>query len=151
MVENPKELLVGLLQGNVHVYDDGSMEVPGVVSGAWYDAAIFSDHGWQVTVGPTIDADARVLDLGAHHKGYDEAIQVTVWVLEKRGVDYTPERLRFSLIHEVDRVLLKAVNDPDPTVDHVNVSGWVDRDEPENGILRSDLTVLVEYQRARST
>jgi len=45
---------------------------------------------------------------------------------------------------------LYAVNDPDSAVDHVNVSGWVDRDEPENGILRSDLTVLVEYQKARA-
>ena len=150
MVVNPKELLVGLLQGNIHVYeDDDSTEVSGVVSAAWYDAEIFKDHGWQVSVGPTLVTVAEVMDLGAHHKDYDEAVKVTVWVLDKRGVNYTPERLRFDLIHEIDRVLFKVVNDPDPTIDHVNVSGWVDRDEPENGILRSDLTVVVEYQKTR--
>ena len=147
---NPKELLVGLLQGNIKVYeDDGSTEVSGVVSAAWYDADVFRDHGWQATVGPTVDAAARVMDLGARHKDYDEVVQVTVWVLEKGGVNYTPERLRFDLVHEIDRILLKAVNDPAETVKHVNVSGWADRDEPENRILRSDLTVAVEYEKAR--
>jgi len=151
-VENPKELLVGLLQGNIHVYeDDGSTEVSGVVSAAWFRRDLFRDHAWQVSVGPTVDAAADVMDLGAHRKGYTEALQVTVWVLEKRGVNYTPERLRFDLIHEIDRVLFKVVNDPAETIDHVNVSGWVDRDEPENRVLRSDLTVTVEYQKARET
>ena len=150
-LDNPKELLVGLLQGNIHVYeDDGSTEVTGVVSAAWFDKDLFKDHGWQVTVGPTVGASASVTDLGAHHKKYDEALQVTVWVLEKRGVNYTPERLRFDLIHEVDRILFKVINDPSDTIDQVNVSGWVDRDDPENRVLRSDLTVDVEYQKARS-
>ncbi|MFQ6054310.1 MAG: hypothetical protein ACE5OO_08805 [Candidatus Bathyarchaeia archaeon] len=151
MVENPKKLLVELLQGNIHVYeDDGLTEVPGVVSAAWYDAAIFEDHGWQVTVGPTVDADTQVMDLGAHHKAYDETVQVTVWVLEKRGVNYTPERIRGDLIHAVDERLLAVVNSPGGGISHLNVSGWVDRDEPENGILRSDLTVVVEYEKERA-
>lgn len=146
---NPKELLVGLLQGNIKVYDDGGAEVSGIISAAWYDKDLFKDHGWQVSVGPTVNAGAMVIDLGAHHRDYDEAVQVTIWVLEKRGVNYTPERLRFDLVHEVDRVLFKVINDPAETIKHVNVSGWADRDEPENRILRSDLNVVVEYEKAR--
>jgi len=149
MVEDPKELIVGLLQGNIHVYDDDGVEVPGVVSAAWPDERIFKNYGWQVTVGPVVDARARVLDLGAMHRGYVEALQVSVWVLRKRDVNYTPERLRHDLIHEVDRILFKAVNDPAPGVRHVNVSGWLDRDEPERGILRSILIVEVEYLKER--
>ncbi len=151
VVEDPKELLVGLLQGNIHVYDDDGVEVPGIVSAAWYDKEIFKDYGWQVTVGPVVDARARVLDLGALHKEYSERLQVSVWVLRKRGVNYTPERLRHDLIHEIDRVLFKVVNDPTPEIRHVNLLGWLDRDEPERGILRSILVVGVEYQKARST
>ena len=151
MVEDPKELLVGLLQGNIKVYeDDGVTEVPGVVSAAWYDKEIFKDYGWQVTVGPVVDARARVLDLGALHREYGERLQVSVWVLRKRGVNYTPERLRHDLIHEVDRILFKTINDPAPGVRHVNVSGWIDRDEPERGILRSIIIVEVEYLKERS-
>jgi hypothetical protein len=149
MAEDPKELIVGLLQGNIHVYDDDNVEVSGVVSAAWYDSAIFKEHGWQVTVGPLVDAEARVLDLGALHKGYAEFLQVSVWVLRKRGVNYTPERLRHDLIHEIDRVLFKAINDPSKKTKHVNLTGWVERDEPETGILRSDLTVVVEYEKER--
>jgi len=150
MVEDSKEVLVGLLQGNIHVYDDNKVEVSGVVSAAWYDASIFKEHGWQVTVGPLVDVEARVMDLGALHKEYVEVLQVSVWVLRKRGVNYTPERLRHDLIHEIDRVLFKAINDPAPGIRHVNVSGWVDRDEPERGILRSVLIVEIEYLKERA-
>ena len=149
MVEDPKELLVGLLQGNIKVYDDDGVEVPGVVSAAWPDERIFRRAAWHVTVGPVIDARARVIDLGALHKAYGERLQVSVWVLRKRGVNYTPERLRHDLIHEIDRILFKAINDPSPGVRHINLSGWMDRDEPERGILRSVLIVDIEYQKAR--
>ncbi len=149
MVEDPKELIVGLLQGNIHVYDDDGVEVPGVVSAAWPDERIFKNYGWQVTVGPVVDVRASIIDVGALHREYVEHLQVSVWVQRKRDANYTPERLRHDLIHEVDRILFKAVNDPAPGVRHVNVSGWLDRDEPERGILRSILIVEVEYLKER--
>jgi hypothetical protein len=150
MVESLKQRLVAILKDSILVKeDDGSTPVPGVVSAAWYDKAIFATVGWQVTVGPVVDAVARVQDLGAFHKEYEEAVSVSVWVLEKRGVNYTPERLRGDLVDQVDVILLSGINSPGGAFDHVNVSGWVDRDEPENGILRSDLTVVGYYQKTR--
>lgn len=146
-----KELLVNLLSGNILVYeDDESTLVPGVVSGAWYDEGLFKDHAWQVSVGPVVDVDAAVIDFGAQHKWYVEALQVAVWVLQKRGVNYTPERLRQDLVQEIDEILLKNAVDPSASFQFVNVSGWSERDEAENDVLRSDLTVEVEYERERA-
>jgi len=149
---NPKKLIIDLLKdatNGVKVYDDTPTLVPGVVSAAWYDKDIFATVGWQITVGPSLGSSARVMDLGALHKDYDDVLSVSIWVLEKRGVNYTPERLRFDLIHEVDRALYRVINDPISGIDHVNLSGWLDRDEPENEILRSDLTVVVEYRKSK--
>jgi len=149
----PKKLIISLLsdpQTGVKVYDDDGSEVQGVISAAWYDERIFKDHGWQITVGPVIDAEAGILDIGAHHKGYTEFIQVSIWVLRKRGINYTPERLRRDLIQEVDRVLYAAVNDPGPGIDHINLSPWIERDEPERGILHSILTVEAHYLKQRA-
>jgi hypothetical protein len=148
----PKKVLVDLLRDDIKVYeDDGSTEVPGIASAAWYDKAAFKDHGWQVSVGPTIDADAKVMDLGAEHKDYDEDIQVTVWVLEKRDVSYTPERLRSDLVNEVDRILHDNVDLQIPCYDHVNASSWSDLDEGENKILRSDTRVNLEYIKTKDS
>ncbi len=151
---NAKQLLQSLLSDatyGVKVYeDDGETLVPGVVSTAWLGKGVFATNGWQITVGPCIWTSARVADLGALHKRYDEAIMITVWVLEKRAVNYAAERLRNDLVHEIDRCILHFVNDPGIGFDHVNVYGWVDHDEPENGLRRSDVDVTVEYQKTRT-
>ena len=147
-MSDPKQLLIQLLSG-VEVYDDEGYPVPGVVSAAWYDERIFKKYGWQITVGPLIDARARILDVGALHKGYVELLQVSVWVLRKRDANYTPERLRRDLIQEVDRILFENVIDPAEGFEYVNVSRWMDRDEPDRGILRSIIVVQVEYERER--
>ena len=147
-MSDPKQLLIQLLSG-VEVYDDEGYPVPGVVSAAWPDEQIFKKYGWQITVGPLIDARARILDVGALHKGYVELLQVSVWVLRKRDANYTPERLRRDLIQEVDRILFENVIDPAEGFEYVNVSRWMDRDEPERGILRSIIVVQVEYERER--
>ena len=71
-------------------------------------------------------------------------------MLQKRGVNYTPERLRQDLVQEIDEILLKNAVDPSASFQFVNVSGWSERDEAENDVLRSDLTVEVEYERERA-
>ncbi|MCD6479516.1 hypothetical protein J7L65_01870, partial [Candidatus Bathyarchaeota archaeon] len=149
---DPKKLLVDLLsdpEDGVKVYDDDGVEVPGVISAAWYDEHIFKEADWQITVGPVAGARAEVLDIGAWHKAIREHIQLSIWVLRKREANYTPERLRRDLIQEVDRILFKAINNPGGGVGSINLSGWIDRDEPERGILRSILTVQVEYEKER--
>lgn len=146
-----KRLIVSLLDGEIHVFeDDGVTEVPGVVSAAWYNDKIFSGHGWQVTVGPIIDVVARVSDLGALHKEYEEAIQVTIWVLEKCDVNYTPERIRTELVHAIDERIFTMVNNPGGDINYINISGWSERDEPENKVLRSDILVYGYYKKERT-
>jgi hypothetical protein len=65
------------------------------MNGAWYEKELFSaGHGWQVSVGPNVGTDARILDLGALHRKYVGVYAVNIWVLQKRNVSYTPERIR---------------------------------------------------------
>jgi len=146
-MSDPKQLLIQLLSG-VEVYDDEGYPVPGVVSAAWPDEHIFKEADWQITVGPVAGARAEVLDIGARHKAIREHIQLSIWVLRRGEANYTPERLRRDLIREVERILFKAINNPGGDIEHINLSSWIDRDEPEHGILRSILTVQVEYERA---
>jgi len=144
---DPKRLIIRLLS-DVKVYDDDGVEIPGVVSAAWPDEHIFKEADWQITVGPVAGARAEILDIGAWHKAVREHIQVSIWVKRKHEANYTPERLRRDLIQEVDRILFKAIDNLSG-VEGVNLSGWIDRDEPQRGILRSILTVQVEYEKER--
>lgn len=138
-----KQMVVSLLQG-VHVYDDNGAPVPGVVSGAWYDKDLFQDYDWQISVGPLIDEYHRVMDLGAANRELISSISINVWVMQKRGINYTPERLRGSLIDEVDRLIsLQGLIAPTEGIEYALASGWMDRDEPKNRILRSECTVQV--------
>jgi len=151
---NAKQLLQDLLSdptNGVKVYeDDGKTPVSGVISPAWLGKGVFATNGWQISIGPCIWISAHVSDIGAFHKAYNEAITVAIWVLEKRGMNYTAEKLRGDLIQEVDRCLLHFVNNPGTGFDHVNVYGWYDKDEPENGLRRSDVDITVEYQKTRT-
>ena len=147
---DPKKLLVDLLsdpEDGVKVYDDEGQPIPGRVSAAWPDEHIFKEADWQITVGPVAGARVEVLDIGARHKAIREHIQLSIWVLRRGEANYTPERLRRDLIREVERILFKAINDPGGDIEHINLSSWMDRDEPEHGILRSILTIQVEYER----
>ncbi|GEM_PF-4778247 len=149
---DPKKLIVNLLsdpEDGVKVYDDEGKPIPGRISAAWPDEHIFKEADWQITVGPVAGARATVLDIGARHKAIREHIQLSIWVLRKREANYTPERLRRDLIQEVERILFKAINNPGGGIEHINLSGWIDRDEPERRILRSILTVQVEYEKER--
>ena len=149
---DPKRLIIDLLsdpEDGVKVYDDEGQPIPGVISAAWYDEQIFKEADWQITVGPIAGARAEVLDIGARHKAIREHIQLSIWVKRKHEANYTPERLRRDLIQEVERILFKAINNPGGGIEHINLSNWIDRDEPQRRILRSILTIQVEYEKER--
>jgi hypothetical protein len=120
------------------------------VNGAWYDKDFFSrGYGWQVSVGPNVDTDARILDLGALHREYIGVYTVNVWVLEKRNPGYTPERVRWDLIMMIDDILLRDMFDPSSYVKYEVLTGWSERDEPEDKLLRSEILVAVFYEKER--
>lgn len=148
---NPKELLIQLLQGNIQVYeDDGATLILGIVAGSWFDKELFKDYDFQVSIGPDLGTESAILDLGAQNREYVETVAVNVWILQKRGVNYTPERLRHDVIHQIDELLFPYVNDPASDIDHMAVTDWCDMDEPKENILRSEMTVDFYYQKALS-
>ena len=148
--ENSKELIVGLLQGNIQVFEDDTVTpVIGVAHGAWYDKDLFQTHGWQVSVGgPGTETSSRVMDIGAYHKEYVQTIPVNVWVHVKRGegIEYTPERLRTSLEREIERIIYTSIIDPGVGIKNINCTTWRDIDEPALKLIRSEMTVEVEWE-----
>ncbi len=112
-VEDPKKTMINLLKDELKVLDDDSQSISGVVGGAWYDEDLFKGgQGWQVSVGPNVDTDARILDLGALHREYVSVYAVNVWVLQKINVGYTPERVRWDLTQMIDDILLRDMFEP---------------------------------------
>ena len=120
------------------------------MNGAWYDKDLFNGgHGWQVSVGPNVDTDARILDLGALHREYVGVYAVNIWVLQKRNSGYTPERVRWDLTQMIDDVLLREMFDPSSYVKYEIIIGWSERDEPADKLLRSEILVVVYYEKER--
>jgi len=154
LLRDPKIQLVEMLKEGIYVYeDDGITSVPVLVSGAWADLDAFEKYPAQVTVGPEIDTSIEIMDLGAHNREFIGVYAVNIWVLDKRNAGYTPERLKWSLIQELERVLsIDNLFTPDhDELEYVLMTGWADRDEPENRILRSEAEVVVYYKKERST
>lgn len=148
---NLQRLIIDFLTGNIEIYeDDGLTAITGVISGAWYDKAIFGANGYQITVSPLNVVNARIADIGMYNKFYDAIIYVDVWVLQKRGVDYTPERIRDEILHEIDEVFWQVEAGRSLPDISMNAGGWQPLDEPENKILRSRLTVGLWLQKHRS-
>jgi len=149
-MEDPKETIVKLLKDELLVFDDLGQAISGLVSGAWYDKDLFDGgHGWQVSIGPNVDTDARILDLGALHREYVGVYAVNVWVLQKRNVGYTPERVRWDLTQLIDDVLFREMFDPSSDVKYGALTGWSERDEPEDKLLRSEILLAVYYEKMR--
>jgi len=120
------------------------------VNGAWYDKDLFSGgRGWQVSVGPNVDTDARILDLGALHREYVGVYAVNVWVLQKRNAGYTPERVRWDLTQMIDDLLLREMFDPSSYVKCEIIIEWSEHDEPEDKLLRSKILVAIYYEKKR--
>lgn len=150
VIEDPKETLINLLKDELLVVDDDGQTISGSVGGAWYNKDLFGGgHGWQVSVGPNVDTDARILDLGALHREHVGVYAVNIWVLQKRNVGYTPERVRWDLTQHIDEILLREMFDPSSDAEYEVLTGWAERDEPEDKLLRSEILVAVYYEKER--
>lgn len=151
---NPTELLINLLKdptSGIKVYeDDGVTQIPVLVSGEWYDKKIFESYGVQVTVGRGSPTIAEIMDLGAYHKVFSVPVPVNVWILRKRGVNYTPERVMWDVLHEINRVVWINIHWPASDIRDIDLSEWTPRDEPENKILRSEATVTATFEMETS-
>jgi len=149
-IQDPKKTIINLLKEELQVLDDASQSISGVVGGAWYDKDLFQGGlGWQVSVGPNVDTDARILDLGALHREYIGVYAVNIWVLQKRDAGYTPERVRWDLTQMIDDILLREMFDPSTNTKYEVLTGWSERDEPEKKLLRSEILVAVNYEKER--
>jgi hypothetical protein len=150
VMQDPKKTLINLLKDELLIVDDGGQAIIGIVSGAWYDKDLFKDAlGWQVSVGPNVDTDARILDLGAFHREYIGVYAVNIWVLQKRNVNYTPDRARWDLTQKIDDILFREIFDPSSDAKYEVLTGWSERDEPEDNLLRSEILVAVYYEKER--
>jgi hypothetical protein len=89
------------------------------------------------------------LDLGALHREYVGIYAVNVWVLQKRNAGYTPERVRWDLTQMIDDVLLREMFDTFSDVKYEVLTGWSERDEPEDKLLRSEILVAIYYEKER--
>lgn len=139
----PERLLVSLLKNEVSVKDDSDAAISGLVSGGHLDKKLFANVGWQVTVGPSFSGPHVPSDIGAAHWSEPWNVDVHVWVLMKRGLNYTPERVRWDLERDVQDTLKTKLVDPASDVRFLVPSGWLRRDEPEENILHSILSVVV--------
>lgn len=149
-----KVLLEDMSYG-VKVLDDGDGEVPpnysiipGKVSLVWLGDNEFSTKGWVITIGPVLSTDAQISSLGAFSKWIREEVQIDVWVMDKRGENYTPERVRGDLVQDLDRCLHHYAGNPGAGFKIVNLSGWSELDE--TGLLRTTCRATVEYEKAQA-
>jgi hypothetical protein len=121
--------------------------IDGDVLDHWPGKSDFAAHGWVITLGPVIGADARIASLGSFGKDISESVQCDVWVMEKRDSTYAAEKTRSDLVQEVDRCLLHYSASPGTGYKHVNASGW--RELDETGMKRSTMTAEILYEKTR--
>ena len=153
-----KEAIKALLEDvsyGVKVLDDGDGETPpnyatilGKVSLVWLGNNEFSTKGWVITIGPVVSADAQISSLGALSKWIREEVQMDVWVMDKRGENYTPERVRGDLVQDLDRCLHHYAGNPGAGFKVVNLGGWNELDEI--GLLRTTCKATVEYEKTQA-
>ena len=137
----------------IDVEDDSAVSVPGVVSGDWYDRALFSnpaDCGWQVSVSPEHLLNGRIADLGGENKEYDSVLYLNVWVYRYRHdeVDYTPERIRKELLEQIDTILWQIEMSRSQNW-YMDLGDWSPLDEAENKLLRSQARLRLYYVKNR--
>jgi hypothetical protein len=145
-----QQIIVDFLKTNIEVKDDSDVVIPGVVSGDWYNKDVFSDGGWQVSVGPENLQSGRIADIGAENKEYNAVLYINVWVQQKRTdeIDYTPERIRSELLHQIDTILWQVEMGRSQDF-RMDLSDWSPLDEPENKILRSQARLKLWYMKNR--
>jgi len=143
---NPKTLIISILNGNISVVDDSSGAVAGVVAGTWYNKQLLGDNAWLVTVGPTILSTIDPNDIGVNSWWVNNIVVINIWIPILENVDYSAERMRFSLKEEVKNLLQAELVDTVADVKYLRITDWKDIDDRENDMLRVECTVEVEWQ-----
>jgi len=62
---------------------------------------------------------------------------------------YTPEGVRWDLTQHIDDILLREMFDPSTDTKDEVLTGWSERDEPEDKLLRSEILVTGYYEKER--
>lgn len=91
----------------------------------------------------------KILDLGALHREYVGVYALNVWVLQKRNIGRTHEMVRWDLTQMIDDILLREMFYPSSDVKYEVFTGWSERDEPEDDLLRSEILVALYYEKER--
>jgi hypothetical protein len=102
-------------------------------------------HAWIISIGPITGADSQLDALGAAHKWIKEFVQLDVWVLENKDVNYEAERVRDDLVKELDRCIHHYANAPGSGYKVANLDGWNEMDEV--GVKRTTCRATVEWER----
>ena len=90
-----------------------------------------------------------ITSAGALHREYVGVYAVNIWVLQRRNAGYTPDRVRWDLTQQIDDVLFREMFDPSSDVKYEVLTGWSERDEPSDKLLRSEVLVTMYYEKAR--
>lgn len=143
---NPKTLIINILKDNISVEDDLAQAVTGVVAGHWYDKRVLGNRKWMITIGPTLNTTLDPNDIGANSWWAENIVLVDIWIPILENINYTPERMKFSLKEEVKRLLMAQLVNPAADVKYLRVMGWQDLDDRENDMLRVQFTVSVEWE-----
>ena len=113
----------------------------------WPGKSEYAAHDYLITLGPVIDANAEIQDLGSFNKTIWEYLQGDIWVMEKRGDSFTAEKTRNDLIQDVDRCLHHFSATPGNSKKHVNLSHW--RELDKTGMKRTSMTIEILYEKAQ--
>ena len=142
---NPKELVINLLKDNISVLDDSAQAINGIVAGTWYDTRVLGTNKWMVTVGPIIGGNLAPNDIGANNWLVKNILVVNIWVPILESSDYTPEKLRYSIKEELKRLLKLELVDPATDIRFLHLMNWREIDDRENDILRTELSIDLEW------
>jgi hypothetical protein len=145
-LEDPKQLIVTLLSGNIAVYDDDDQAVTVSVSAAWPNADTTFPY---VSVGPEIGTRDEPSCLGADKFKSEGTYQVDIWVKEPSAGNYSTDRMLFRIRQEIKRLVKAAMFDPDATIKYVYPSFW--HETFEQDLMANRLTghITVYYYESR--
>jgi len=148
-IQDPVKTLIDLLRDNIEVYDDQVQLIPVLVSERMKGRSAFKDYNVQVSV-ESLRGDADVFDMGAHSLENVMWAEITVSILDRRNAGYTPERVKWDTVQEIDRLLYASLIDPSTEIKYCLLHGWGDDDRPEDKILRKRCVVELTWYKDRS-
>ncbi len=120
-MEDPKQLIVSLLNGHIEVYDDAGALVPVSVSAAWPQIAMTFPY---VSVGPELGTHDDPEGLGAIKFKSEGVYQIDIWCKLPPANNYSTDRLLFDIRQEIKRLVKASMFNPDPSIQYVLPTFW---------------------------